>query len=306
MIFLQAVLLGLPMGALYGLMGFGIALIFRSVGVMNFAHGNGGMLGCFVAFTVYTLTGSLVIAIAAGLLSGALLGVLMDRVLMKRRKDMGHGSMIILTLGVLMILEGLVLIVWGTEPLNFPKLYNGPPIIIPMGEGMLFMASNDLVITIVALTVMLSIALFLKLANIGVATRARAQDEVGSKVVGINTNVVDTLVWGLGIALSALVGLLVAPKTSLSPTMLVNMQLYGLTAAVLGGFTSFFGAIVGGLILGILEKLIVFGADSVLMTLGVSGVNIADYQLSIILIIIILVLAFKPSGLFGSRFQGKV
>jgi branched-chain amino acid transport system permease protein len=306
MIALQAIILGIPMGALYGLMGFGIALIFRSVGVMNFAHGNGGMIGAFTAFAVYFASGSYILAFLVGLLVGAGIGVAMDEVLMKRVKGLSHGSMIILTLGVLMILEGSAFLIWGTQPLSFPRLYTGPPLIITIGEGMLVAAANDVAITIVAVVVSVALAVFLKYTRFGTGTRARAQNELGAKVVGINIRIVDALVWGIGVALSALVALLVAPKTSITPTMLVNFQLYGLTAAVLGGFTSFFGAIVGGFILGILEKLIVFGVNALLVAVGATGVNVADYQLSIILIIIVLMLVFKPSGLFGARFTGKV
>ncbi|MFW6261074.1 MAG: branched-chain amino acid ABC transporter permease [Spirochaetota bacterium] len=306
MLLLQAVILGIPMGALYGLMGFGIALIFRSVGVMNFAHGNGGMIGAFTAFSVYLTSGSFALAVVVGLVVGAAIGVAMDEVLMKRVKGLSHASMIILTLGVLMILEGSAFIVWGTEPISFPRLYTGPPLIVQVGDGMLVAAANDVAITIVAVAVSLALAIFLKFTRFGTGTRARAQNELGAKVVGINIRVIDAIVWGIGVGLAALVALLVAPKTSITPTMLVNFQLYGLTAAVLGGFTSFFGAIVGGFILGILEKLIVFGVDALLDAAGATGVNVADYQLSIILIIIVLMLVFKPSGLFGARFTGKV
>lgn len=306
MIVLQAIILGIPMGALYGLMGFGIALIFRSVKVMNFAHGNGGMIGAFTAFSVYLATGSYPLALVTGLAMGAAIGIAMDELLMKRVKGLSHGSMIILTLGVLMILESTAFLIWGTEPLIFPRLYTGPPLIIRVGEGMLVAAANDVAITIVAVVVSLLLAFFLKFTKFGTGTRARASDTLGATVVGINIRGIDAAVWGMGVAISALVGVLVAPKTSITPGMLVNFQLYGLTAAVLGGFTSFFGAIVGGFILGILEKLIVFGVDALLVAVGAVGVNVADYQLSIILIIIVLMLVFKPSGLFGARFTGKV
>lgn len=306
MIVLQAILLGIPAGALYGLMGLGISLIFRSTRVMNFSQGNGGMIGAFVAFSVYTLSGSYILALTSGMLTGAAIGITIDQVLMKQSRDLTTASMLIVTLGVLLILEGAAFLIWGTTPQIFPRLYTGSPLIITIGTGSIVLPANDAAITVVALLVATALALFLKFTRFGIGTRARAQDTVGAQAVGISMRAIDAAVWGIGVALSALVGVLVAPRTSVTPGMLVNFQLYGLTAAILGGFSSFFGPIVGGMILGIAEKLIVFGVDGALLRLGIRGVNAADYQLSIILGIIILVLVVRPSGIFAARFTEKV
>jgi len=290
---LQSIILGIPQGALYGLMGFGIALIFRSVGTMNFAHGNAGMVCVFVAFSVFTATGSLVLSILCGIIAGFLLGVIIDKALMGPIKHLSHAGMLMITLGLLMIFEGAAQLIWGTDYQQFPELLRGEPLIMKLGENKLIMPLNDLLITAVAVAVSIIIALYLKYAKLGIATRARAQDPIGAKVVGIDTNMVDSLVWGIGISLSVLVGILIAPKTYIHPGMMGNMQIYGFTAGVLGGFESLFGAIAGGLILGILEKLV--------------GAYISpDYQLSIVLVIIIIMLAVKPSGLFGKKSSGRV
>jgi branched-chain amino acid transport system permease protein len=293
MLLLQSIILGIPQGALYGLMGFGIALIFRSAGVMNFAHGTSGMIGTFIAFTIYSWTGSIIFAIAAALFSGGILGVLIQRGLMSPVKNISHGGMLIITLGLLMIFEGLAILIWGTDFQQFPELLAGSPIVMHLGSGKLIIPLNDLMITAVALIASISLALFLKYARWGLAARARAEDAVGAMVVGIDTKKIDALVWGIGIALSVIVGILIAPKSYVHSQMMSNMQIYGFTAGVLGGFGSPFGAIGGGLVLGILEKIV--------------GAYISpDYQLSIVLIIIILVLAFKPSGLFSRHYKGRV
>ncbi|MBI9105727.1 MAG: branched-chain amino acid ABC transporter permease [Spirochaetales bacterium] len=293
MLVLQSIILGIPQGALYGLMGFGIALIFRSVGTMNFAHGNAGMVCVFVAFSVFTATGSIILSILCGIIVGFLLGVIIDKALMGPIKHLSHAGMLMITLGLLMIFEGAAQLIWGTDYQQFPELLRGEPLIMRLGENKLIMPLNDLLITAVAVAVSIIIALYLKYAKLGIATRARAQDPIGAKVVGIDTNMVDSLVWGIGISISVLVGILIAPKTYIHPGMMGNMQIYGFTAGVLGGFESLFGAIAGGLILGILEKLV--------------GAYISpDYQLSIVLIIIIIMLAVKPSGLFGKKSSGRV
>jgi len=260
---------------------------------MNFAHGNAGMVCVFVAFSVFTATGSLVLSILCGIIAGFLLGVIIDKALMGPIKHLSHAGMLMITLGLLMIFEGAAQLIWGTDYQQFPELLRGEPLIMKLGENKLIMPLNDLLITAVAVAVSIIIALYLKYAKLGIATRARAQDPIGAKVVGIDTNMVESLVWGIGISLSVLVGILIAPKTYIHPGMMGNMQIYGFTAGVLGGFESLFGAIAGGLILGILEKLV--------------GAYISpDYQLSIVLVIIIIMLAVKPSGLFGKKSSGRV
>ena len=289
---LQGIISGIPQGALYGLTAFGIALIFKTTGVLNFAHGNSGMLATYVGLSVYLLTHNILFSIIAAVITGLLVGLVVERFLMRPLKNISSGAMLIVTLGLLMVIEGIVMVIWGVDYHRFPEIYMAAPIILFLENGVLVMPSNDIAITIISLTVMLAVALFLRYTKLGIAIRARSEDEIGALVCGIDINNVDTIIWSVGIATIALVGVLAAPKTYIHPSMLINMQLYGITAGVLGGFSNLFGVILGGLILGILEKLV--------------GVFISpDYQLSIILILIILVLLFKPSGLFAKEFEGR-
>jgi len=303
---MQAVLFGLSKGSLYGLMGLGISLIFRTVDVMNFAHGNSGMFATFVALSVYLLTGNVVLMLLAGAAAGLVLGVLIDKFLMKRVKGLSHSSMLIITLGLLMIIEALAFAIWGTEPLIFPKVVDRAPLIVRLSKGMLILPANDLAGALIALGVSVALAFFFKYTKFGTAVRAKAQDVVGAQAVGVNTKSVDAAAWGIGIALSALVGMLIAYKSSVTPSMMVEMQIYGLTAAVLGGFSSLFGAIVGGLMLGLNQETVVTLMSAGFTALNITSSNPVDYQFSIILIIIIVMLAVKPDGLFASRFKGKV
>jgi len=289
---LQCIISGIPQGALYGLTAFGIALIFKTTGVLNFAHGNSGMLATYVGLSVYLLTHNILFSIIAAVITGLLVGLVVERFLMRPLKNISSGAMLIVTLGLLMVIEGIVMVIWGVDFHRFPEIYMAAPIILFLENGILVMPSNDIAITIISLAVMLALALFLRYTKLGIAIRARSEDEIGALVCGIDINNVDTIVWSVGIATIALVGVLTAPKTYIHPSMLINMQLYGITAGVLGGFSNLFGVILGGLILGIIEKMV--------------GVFISpDYQLSIILILIILVLLFKPSGLFAKEFEGR-
>lgn len=303
---MQAILFGLTKGSLYGLMGLGISLIFRTVDVMNFAHGNSGMFATFVGLTVYLMTGNIVLTLFSGAAAGLILGVLIDKLLMKRVKGLSHSSMLIITLGLLMIIEALAFLIWGTEPLIFPRVVDMSPLIVRLSGGILILPANDVAATLIALGVSLGLALFFKFTRFGTAVRAKAQDVIGAQAVGVNVKSVDAAAWGIGIALAALVGMLIAYKSSVTPSMMIEMQIYGLTAAVLGGFSSLFGAIVGGLMLGLIQDVVVALMAAGFSALNITGANPVDYQFSIILIIIIVMLAVKPDGLFASRFKGKV
>lgn len=293
MFIIDSIVLGLPQGAMYGLMAFGISLIYKSVGVLNWSHGSSGMFSAFLALAIFSQFNNLFLAVFGGLLFGFILGVLIEKFLMRSIKKLSFGGMLIITLGLLMIFEGLAISIWGTTPTRFPALYQGNPIIYEAGELFIFLPANDLFKAIMALVITVIMAIFLKYTKIGIAIRARSQDSVGAQVVGININKTDMITWGIGLTLASLVAISIANKQSVTPTMMANTHLYGVTAAVLGGFASPFGAIVGGLILGVIEKFVAFNISP-------------DYQLSLILILIIIVLVVKPSGIFGKSTEGRV
>ena len=306
---LQSLIFGLPQGLLYGLMGLGLSIIYGTTGAMNFAQGNLGMFGVFAGWTVLVITKSLPFALIAGVFVGALAGYSMNRLLMKRVHT--HASMLIITLGVLLVLDGLVLIVWGTEPLLFPDIFSAPPILFTLPEIVnknaipLIIPGNDMLTGSTALLSALILILFFKLSKLGKAVQARAQDELGARAVGVSVKKIDSIAWSIGIAVSVLCGFLMAPKTTVTATMLINLQLYGFTAAVFGGFSSLTGALVGGILLGLIEKLVVLGFDE-LFTVFELSVNAVDFQLSIILVVIIITLAIRPTGLISAKFKGKV
>lgn len=296
---LQAITIGIPQGALYGLMGFGIALILRSTGTLNFSHGYSAMISVLItlsAMQTFIGTGllegraALFAAIPVGLLSGALVGVLTEVVLMRRVKHVSHGSMLMITLGLLLVFQGMANLIWSPDYESFPRLLPGDPFILGGASGLeVVFRRNDLAVMLIALVVSLAVAAVMKYTKTGLAIRARGEDPVGAQAVGIDTNRVDSIVWALALTLAVLVGILIAPITRVHSTMLMNTQLLGITAAVLGGFSSLFGAIWGGLIIGVVERLI----DIVPALDG--------YETALIFFLIILILVFKPNGLFAGK-----
>lgn len=305
----QSIIFGLPQGLLYGLMGLGLSVIYSTTGAMNFAQGNLGMFGVFAGWTMLALTKSLPLGIIVGILTGMASGFLVNKYLMRRVHT--HAAMLIITLGILLVLDGVVLIIWGTEPLLFPDIFTIPPIIFILPELInknnmpLIIPGNDMMTGISALVLAASVIMFFRYTKIGKAAQARAQDEIGARAVGISIKKIDTISWSTGIAVAVITGFLIAPKTTVTSTMLVNLQLYGFTAAVFGGFSSPGGALVGGVILGILEKIVVLGFDEIFSSFELP-VNAVDFQLSIILVVIIITLAIKPTGLISAKFKGKV
>lgn len=302
---LQAITIGIPQGALYGLMGFGIAMIFRAAGTLNFSHGYSAMVSVLITLTAIQwflgmgwLEGraALFAAVPIGLLSGAVFGVLIDVLLMRRVKHVSPASMLMITLGLLLVFEGAANLIWSPDYESFPRILSGAPFVF-QGTGALegirvIFRRNDLAVLLIALAISLSMAALMKYTKIGLAIRARGQDPVGAQAVGINTNRVDSIVWAIAITLAVVVGILVAPITRVHPTMLMNTQLLGITAAVLGGFSSLFGAIWGGLMIGVLERVVdIFPA-------------LDGYETAIIFFLIILVLVFKPEGIFAPK-QGR-
>ncbi len=305
----QSIIFGLPQGLLYGLMGLGLSVIYSTTGAMNFAQGNLGMFGVFAGWTMLALTKSLPLGIIVGILTGMASGFLVNKYLMRRVHT--HAAMLIITLGILLVLDGVVLIIWGTEPLLFPDIFTIPPIIFILPELInknnmpLIIPGNDMMTGISALVLAASVIMFFRYTKIGKAAQARAQDEIGARAVGISIKKIDTISWSTGIAVAVITGFLIAPKTTVTSTMLANLQLYGFTAAVFGGFSSPGGALVGGVILGILEKIVVLGFDEIFSSFELP-VNAVDFQLSIILVVIIITLTIKPTGLISAKFKGKV
>ncbi|THB67764.1 MAG: branched-chain amino acid ABC transporter permease [Spirochaetaceae bacterium] len=295
---LQAMVIGIPQGALYGLMGFGIAMIFRTAGTLNFSHGYSAMTSVLVTLTMFNLfensianqTVRLLAAVPFGVGFGAILGILIDTVLMRKIKNISPASMLMVTLGLLLVFEGAANLIWSPNFEKFPAFTDAPPIILGADAAAgVVIRSNDIIVMLVALTISISMALIMKYTSIGMSIRARGQDRVGAQVVGVNANFVDRIVWALAISFAVVVGILLAPLTSVHALMLMNTQLFGITAAVLGGFGSLFGAIWGGLIIGVLERLIAFVPA------------MEKYQTAVIFFLVILVLVFKPEGIFGTR-----
>lgn len=289
MIFAQQIISGLATGSLYALAALGLVLIFKTTDVVNFAQGEMAMFGTFIMFTLLKTAGlpywgAFVLALAFAFLMGAVI----ERVALRPLAQAPLISVLIATLGLMQIINGVAGWIWGYQARPFPTAVSGSPIRL----GDLVITLPDLVNLAVSLVVMTGFFLLFKFTKLGIAMRAVAENRVAARLMGIPTDRILSLTWGLGGVLAATAGILIAPVTNLDINMMADMQIKAFTAAVLGGFTSLPGAVVGGLILGVLENLV--------------GQFVPQLKTPFAFGLIVLVLMLRPSGLMGTVQRKKV
>ncbi|MEW8977955.1 MAG: branched-chain amino acid ABC transporter permease [Symbiobacterium sp.] len=289
MILAQQIISGLATGSLYALAALGLVLIFKTTDVVNFAQGEMAMFGTFIMFTLLKTAGlpywgAFVLALAFAFLMGAAI----ERVVLRPLAHAPLISVLIATLGLMQIINGVAGWIWGYQAKAFPTAVSGSPIML----GSLVITLPDLVNFVVSLVVMTGFFLLFRFTKLGVAMRAVAENRVAARLMGIPTDRILSLTWGLGGVLAATAGILIAPVTNLDINMMSEMQIKAFTAAVLGGFTSLPGAVVGGLTLGVLENVV--------------GQFVPQLKTPFAFGLIVLVLVIKPTGLMGTVQRKKV
>lgn len=283
MILLNLIIRGLITGAIYSLTSMGIVLILSTTLVMNFAQGDMGMLLAYFALFMLMRNISYPIVFVSIILIGILLGFLLEKYLMSRARKTSHLGMVMITLGLTMIFEGFVGYSFGTMPLLFPKAITGEPFNI-FG---IIIDRHDLFTFVVSILIVMILFIILYRTKIGIAARSLAEDEFGARILGIPINKIYLFIWMTAFAIAGVSGILVAGRQTLEPHFMIVIQLKGFMAAVLGGMNSIVGSILGGFLLGMIENLVSF--------------YIPQIKDSFSLILIVLVLLFLPSGIFGKK-----
>lgn len=291
--FLQYFISGLSTGSIYALVALGLALIYRSTRILNFAHGDMATAGTFFAFTLLGLHFHFTLSFLLALLFGAAIAMLFYFCVLipAQRREATQLGQIILTLGFGLILEGLIAYFGGTEPQSFPfplsdtTIYNlgGGVVISQLGLGTLC----------ISLLASILFYLLVQKTRIGLAMRATSENLPGAQTLGIPTRKILALSWGLAALLGVLGGLFLAPALLLDPFFMLEPFLKGFAAAILGGLNSLPGAIVGGLILGVAESL-------------AGGFISVAFKNTLAFIIIIVVLLIRPEGLLGEEFKERI
>jgi len=289
--FFQLLVSGFSFGSLYALVALAMVIIYKTSEVPNFGQGEMAMLSTFVAYTLLvTHNNSFVVSFVGALLFAAIVGVFLEFVFLRRAKDPNILSLILITLGFQMILYGLASWRWGAEQRDLPFPVSDFDV-VNLGPAVL--SYLNIATLLITLVLMLILFLFFKYTKVGIAMKATQQNAVAARINGIRTNRILSITWAMSSVIGAVAGILLAPIATLDPNLMLDPLLKGFAAAVLGGMTTLVGAALGGYILGIIENL--FG-----------GFVSLEFKSIVAFGIIVLVLCFKPSGLFARHYVRKV
>lgn len=288
-ILFQNVIAGLETGSLYALAALGLVLIFRTSDVVNFAQGEMAMFSSFIALKFFERTASYPVAFLGAILFACGFGFAVDKLFMQPAKKASLVSRMIITLGLVMVLNGLASTIFGIDPYVFPKAVNLENLTV----SQVVIQPNSLFIIFLTLSIMGILFFLMQKTMMGIGIRATAQNENTARLMGIRVDQVYSLSWMIATVLGAVAGVLVAPMVDISTTMMAEVHLKSFIAAVLGGFGSFVGPVVGGFIIGVLDNLVGYYVSLTWKTVIVYG-------------LLILVLIIKPTGLFGKTHRKKV
>lgn len=288
--FLQTLVSGIAVGSSYALMGLAMVIIYKASEVPNFAQGEMALISSYFAFMLIDQLGyPYYISFAGALVFSFLLGCFLEFAVLRRAKEPNILGMIVITIGLEMVLLGLVSWKFGADPqtMSFPI---SPYDSFAIGE--VFISGLELLTLVVALIIMMGLFLFFRFSKHGVAMKATQQNLMAARVMGIRTNRIMMVTWGVSSMVGCVAGLLISPVI-MQPFMMWDPLLKGFAAAVMGGMTSLPGAVFGAYLLGITENL--FG-----------GYVSIEFKSSVAFVIIVIVLCIKPSGLFAKHYVKKV
>jgi len=282
---LQQIISGIATGGIFASLALALVLIYNAMGLVNFAQGEMAMLATFAAFTLINRGVSYWIAFPLTLVIAFAGGILIQRIVIRPVERAPILTLVIVTLGLATLLNGLAGFIFGYLPRSFPSPFSAQTVNI-LGA---FVSYQDLGVIAVTAVVLVAIYLLLQHTTVGLTMRAAAHHPEHSRLLGVHVSWMLALGWGLASAVGAVSGIMVAPILLLEPNMMQTVIIYAFAAAVLGGIESPLGAVVGGVIVGVTVNL----AGAYLPFVG------GDLQLAVALAIIVAVLVLKPNGLFG-------
>lgn len=275
---------GLVTGAAYGLVAMGFAIIYKSTGVVNFAQGEIVMLVAYIGFSVAnTFHLSFFPLLVVMIPISMALGLVLERVFIRPMLGEPIFATVMVTVGLAVILRGVTIMIWGSEPYNFDAGISTTVVTvagIPFYPAQLYLVAALAIVTLLAW-------LFLRFSRMGIAMRAVAANETAALLTGVSVSRIHALAWALSSAIAAVAGLLFAVNFKLAPDLWFQ-GLKSLPAVLLGGMDSVVGAALGGIIIGLIENL----------SQGYIGQGMREISGFIVIIIVLMV---RPYGLFGNR-----
>ena len=283
--FAQQVVSGIASGAIYASLALALALVYRASGVVNFAQGEMAMFSTYVALALINHGLGYWAAFAAALVLAFLGGIVVERAAIRPVEHAPVLSVVIVTIGLLVIFNGLAAWIWSPQVQFFPSGFSGTTVDV----GGVTIGWDQIGVIGVTLAAMLAFFLFFRFTRIGLTMRAAALNGEASRLLGVRVSWMLALGWGFAAALGAISGMLIAPINLLTPSMMQSVLLYAFAAVVLGGMGSPVGAVVAGLALGVTLNLLGTYVDFVT----------PELKLPLALGVLLTVLIVKPSGLFG-------
>jgi branched-chain amino acid transport system permease protein len=291
-ILVQQVVSGLATGGIYASLALALVMIYQATDVVNFAQGEMAMFSTYLAWTFLQAGMPYWVAFCCTVALAFVGGLVIERVVIRPVENAPILSIVIVTLGLLVILNSTAGWIYSYIQKPFPSPFPSKPIRI----GNIVFGAHDLGAIGVTLVVLVLLFAFFRYTTLGLAMRAAAQNPVSSRLCGIRVSWMLALGWGLAATFGAVAGMMVAPVVFLDPNMMGGIQLYAFAAATVGGFTSPLGAVVGGLLVGVTENLV----GTYVSFIG------TELKLTVALAMIIVVLLVRPSGLFGRTVVRRV
>jgi branched-chain amino acid transport system permease protein len=280
---------GLSVGSVYALVAVGLVMLAQSTGTLNFAHGDFMMFSTFVAYALLVqLKLPFVAAILGALAFSAVLGMVVERLIIRKLIGSAMSGSIMATLGVAYILQGFAKVIWSDDIFRFPEFF--PTGFIQIGSARISPQSLGVIVT--TLVIITILYFFLNKTKAGTALRALTQNRQAATLMGIKVTRMYSLSWALGGVLASLAGILLAPSLFLS-TAMGSLTFTGIIAAIVGGFGNIYGAIIGGYILGVFSSILPLYIPT-------------ELQGIIPFVILMVVLFIKPTGILGKRIVKKV
>jgi branched-chain amino acid transport system permease protein len=291
-IFIQQVVSGLATGGIYASLALALVMIYQATDVVNFAQGELAMFATYICWSFINAGMPYWIAFVSTLAIAFVGGVVIERVLIRPVENAPILSIVMVTLGLLVICNSVAGWIWTYLQKPFPSPFSANPFKV----GNVVFGAHDLGEIEVSMLVLLCIYLFFRFTPLGLAMRAAAHNPVSSRLVGIRVGWMLALGWGLAAVFGAVAGMMVAPVLTLEPNLMGGVQIYAFAAATLGGFTSPGGAVLGGFIVGVVENLV----GTYVSFIG------TELKFTVALAMIIVVLLVRPTGLFGSTVVKRV
>lgn len=291
--FLETLINGLSIGSTYAIIALGYTMVYGIAKMLNFAHGDVIMVGAYIAYiTMSSLGLPSFVAIIFAMIVCTVLGIVIERLAYKPLRQATSLAVLITAIGVSYFLQNAALLIFGSAPVSFRSVVKIPALKLFGGE--LIVTGESMVTVIACIIIMIALTIFTKKSKMGKAMRAVSEDKGAAELMGINVNVTISATFAIGSALAAIAGvLLCSAYPVLMPTTGSMPGIKAFTAAVFGGIGSIPGAMVGGLLLGVIETFSKFYIST----------ELSD---AIVFAVLIIVLLVKPTGILGKKISEKV